>query len=434
MSRTESLDRVEALVSPYGVVSHVGRRRPARGLEGCTPWLAPVGSGLTEYDRRFANEHGHRRAGAGVDAHDPDRGRLIAIAEAAERYAASDFIGAPVRWARACELDGAVVGLASVPRCSARELAVDGCPLAPIDPEARIRWVHGTDLVTGALTWIPAVMACYRLQYPQAGERFWYRISTGYAVHTDPVEALVRGVCEVIERDVIAVAWLQRLPLPLVTARERSELIDDLLRWCERHFIQTYLFDATSDLGVPAVYCLQITEFDTRLRQSVSCATGRTMTAASEKALLEVLRYRVPRLDPPKPPEEFRDFSGIADGAAYMGRPEMASAFDFLVDDAHLRVAPPRSPLPEEPVEALAAITRTLADRGMRAVAVDRTCTELADVGLTAICVVVPELQPMSLHPLAQYRAHPRLYEAPPLMGLRSVGEEELNPWPVPFA
>jgi hypothetical protein len=116
MSLTGSLDRVEALVSPYGVVSHVGRRRPARGLEECSPWLAPVGSGLTEYDRHFASKHGHRRAGAGVDASDPGRGRLIAIAEAAERYAAGDFLGEPVRWARACELDGAVVGLASIPR------------------------------------------------------------------------------------------------------------------------------------------------------------------------------------------------------------------------------------------------------------------------------------------------------------------------------
>jgi ribosomal protein S12 methylthiotransferase accessory factor len=69
----------------------------------------------------------------------------------------------------------------------------------------------------------------------------------------------------------------------------------------------------------------------------------------------------------------------------------------------------------------------------MCAIAVDRTPRELADVGLTAVNVVIPDLQPMSLRPLAQYRAHPRLYEAPVLMGYSSRSEEELNPWPQPF-
>lgn len=434
MDSVDSLDRVEALVSPYGVVSRVWQRRPARGLEAFNPWLAPVGSGVNEYDRLYAGRHGNRRAGAGVDSGDPDRGRLIAIAEAAERYAATDFLGESVRWASESQLDGPAISLSSVPRCSAKELANGRCPLSPVDPDATIRWVQGTDLATGDLTWVPAVMACYRLQNPKAGEGFWYRISTGCAVHTDPVEALVRGLYEVAERDAIAVTWLQRLPLPLLHMRGCSELIDELLGWCQRHFVKTYLFDATTDLCVPTVLCLQIAEFDSHMRQAVSCATGRTLTAASEKALLDVLRYRIPRQEQLEPPEEPHDFSSVGDGSAYMGRPGMAPAFEFLRSGARLRVAPPRSPLPDDPVAALAAITGTLADRGMRAIAVNRTCAELSDVGLTAVCVIVPELQPMSLHPLGQYRAHPRLYELPRLMGYRSAGEEELNPWPLPFA
>jgi len=434
MSCTGSLDRIESLVSAYGVVSHVWRRRAPRGLDRIGSWGAQAGSGSSEYRGLSANSLPRRTTGAGVDTGDPDRGRIIAIAEAAERYAAGDFVGEPARWARSCELDGTVIDLASVPRCSDRELAVDGCPLSRVDPDAVIRWVRGTDLVTSEPTWVPAVMACYRLRKPRTEELFWYRISTGYAVHTDPVEALVRGLCEVIERDAIAVTWLQRLALPVVPAQSRSELVDDLLSWYERHFIETYLFDATSDMAVPTVYCLQVAEFDTRLRQVVSCATGRTIAMASEKALLDLTRYRLPGFGPAKAPEEFRDFSDIADGAAFMGRPEMAAAFGFLITGAGLRVAPPRPRLPADPVGALAAITRTLAGRGMQAVAVDRTSRELADAGLTAVCVVIPGLQPMSLSPFAQYRAHPRLYEAPLLMGFRSAAEEDLNPWPQPFA
>lgn len=70
----------------------------------------------------------------------------------------------------------------------------------------------------------------------------------------------------------------------------------------------------------------------------------------------------------------------------------------------------------------------------MPVLAVDRSHAELRSVGLTAVNVVIPDLQPMSLLPLAQFRAHPRLYRAPAAMGFPVHSEEELNPWPQPFA
>ena len=89
--------------------------------------------------------------------------------------------------------------------------------------------------------------------------------------------------------------------------------------------------------------------------------------------------------------------------------------------------------MPEAPAEALAWLVAALSGKGMLAVAVDRTPREIAAVGLTAVNVIIPDLQPMSLRPLAQYRAHPRLYQAPELMGYPAHAEEDLNPWPQPF-
>jgi ribosomal protein S12 methylthiotransferase accessory factor len=118
-----------------------------------------------------------------------------------------------------------------------------------------------------------------------------------------------------------------------------------------------------------------------------------------------------------------------------MGLPTRAHAFDFLLDDSTPRT--PRQPgdaLPANPAAALAAIANRLEEAGMRAVAVDRTTEELAGVGLTAVCVVVPDLQPFSPHPLAQFTAHPRLYEVPRRLGWRVRTEKELNQWPNPLA
>ncbi len=131
--------------------------------------------------------------------------------------------------------------------------------------------------------------------------------------------------------------------------------------------------------------------------------------------------------------EDFGKFTRVMDGARYMARPQMAEAFSFLVEGARERIGPERIPFPAEPAETLSALVATLFGKGMQAIAVDRTSRELAAVGLTAVNVIIPDLQPMALRPLAQYLAHPRLYEAPIAMGYPSHAEEDLNPWPQPF-
>jgi len=358
--------------------------------------------------------------------------RTVAVAEAAERYAGREH-DIPVMRCAAADLEGPVIDLARLPRCSDREYADPGCPLTPFDPAAPIGWVYGTDLHTFERTWVPAVMACYGARPRSAAERFWYQISTGYAVHTDPVEAVLRAIMELIERDAIAILWLQQLSLPrvhdsLLTASSRY-----LLDWSARHFVETLIFDATSDLGVPTAYCLQVSEHDPLAAQSVSCATGRTITEAAEKALVDTVTVRsICYTDEPLV-EDYRKFGSIFEGARFMARPERADAFSFLTD-APARWQDPPPPVPAGAVASLSWLLRALAQADMQVITVDRTTDELRRVGLTAVAAIIPDLQPMTLHPLARYLGHPRLFSAPAKLGYRSRPEEEINPWPQPFA
>jgi ribosomal protein S12 methylthiotransferase accessory factor len=118
-----------------------------------------------------------------------------------------------------------------------------------------------------------------------------------------------------------------------------------------------------------------------------------------------------------------------------MALPEHADKFTFLTGDlSDRRPSTVGVTLPAEPRKAVRELVDRLAVAGMQAVVVDRTCRELRAAGLTAVSVIVPELQPMSLDPLAQFRGHPRLAEAPVRMGFAALPEEEQNPWPQPFA
>ena len=59
-----------------------------------------------------------------------------------------------------------------------------------------------------------AARAYIDIPYLAIGERFALPISTGCAAHTDIAAALLSGLCEVIERDAIALLWLQRMAVP----------------------------------------------------------------------------------------------------------------------------------------------------------------------------------------------------------------------------
>jgi ribosomal protein S12 methylthiotransferase accessory factor len=128
------------------------------------------------------------------------------------------------------------------------------------------------------------------------------------------------------------------------------------------------------------------------------------------------------------------DESHISHGARYMAAPAKSVAFEFLTADARDRLSSVHEPMPRDSGEALGWLVSRLSSAGMQVIALDLTTEELRAAGLTAVNVIIPDLQPMSLMPKAQYRGHPRLYTSPTLRGFRSLAEEELNPWPIPFA
>jgi ribosomal protein S12 methylthiotransferase accessory factor len=434
------LDRLERLISPFGVIADVYPLGSPRGLGGMiTSASAFFGYPVARAEQRYATDIDHLRDirwrgdfAYGLGLRDFEDARLKALAEAAERYSAGDFDG-PVLWSSYRDLESAALDPQRIPRCSERELAAPGSPLNVLDPAATIRWVRGVDFTSQKQIWLPAVMACYRTRDPVPAERFWYRISTGYAAHSDPAEALVRGICEVIERDAIAVSWLQNIPLPVVGDKLLSDETQELISWGRRHYIEYLIFDATTDIGVPTALCLGIAKHAGNFSQTISCATGRTVTSAVDKVMLDAVTVRWGDSPTDDLPEDARDFRTMSQGVRYMAAPSRRAAFDFLINDAQKRPSEERLTLPTDSDEMLAWLVETLSSKGMSVIAVDRTTHELAAAGMTAVNVIIPELQPMSLYPAAQYRGHPRLYSAPALMGYPSHPEKELNPWPIPF-
>ncbi|MFI6477240.1 YcaO-like family protein [Nonomuraea sp. NPDC050663] len=429
-------DFAERLLGPFSVVARLGPGAKCRGFDRMALYSAGVEPAV----------------GIGRLLDDDALARRVAIAEAAERYAGLHPHLATIT---ATAAEAGAFDLSRVPLCSPEEYAHPDCPLEPPDPAVPIRWVAGTDLHSGSSTWIPAVMACYGLR-PGPGERFACQISTGHAVHTDREAALLAGLLEAVERDAIALAWQRRLPLPSLEASAYTPDVHYLLERSARRFLTTHLFDATTDLGVPTVCVLQAAPHDPAIVHLLGGSVGTTLGQAAEKALIEMITFR------------FSCYTGAREHAAgsalAMARPERGAAFSFLTEE--LAGRPPSGlsrPLTPDSrhdgqhdgqhdglhdglrdgrhdgqydgqYDGLRDVLGRLERAGMRAYAVDRTTSELRDAGLHAVAVIVPDLQPVSPWPHAQFRAHPRLWQAPPRMGFADRTSEEVNPWPQPFA
>jgi ribosomal protein S12 methylthiotransferase accessory factor len=372
--------------------------------------------------------------GAGADV-DPELAWLRAVMEGGERYAsmahgAGDFIQATAN-----ELGAAALDLDTVPRCSAREYADPQCPYVPPDKAAPIRWTRGYSLTARCERFVPAVMSHLYVQaMPQ--ERFWQQISTGCAAHVRLEAALISAICEVIERDAIAITWLAKLPLPKIRftqpippglAKDYQVLQDSLVR--------QEFFDATTDVGIPTVYAVQLLDNHPALSQYVSCAVGFDAAEVCAKTIREAAPSRAVLGAVRDVPADVNDFRSLYDGAHHLGKPQFRHAFEFLLDSPHSVALPDMAiDAPADEPGRLRYLLRRLSAMGMEVVAVDLTTDELRELGIWVVRVVIPGLMPMGSVQRGRFLGHPRLYDYPRDAGFGTLTEDDVNPYPQPFA
>jgi ribosomal protein S12 methylthiotransferase accessory factor len=372
--------------------------------------------------------------GAGADVN-AELAWIRAVVEGAERYCCivheeGDFVIATAR-----ELGADAMNLSSVPRLSEREYADPACPFVPPDPTIPMRWTRAYSMLDRREVFVPSVMTHLYLDV-RRGEAFWQPITTGVAAHTSLAKALVSAICELIERDAIALTWLCRLSLPMIQVDYPvPDVLATALERLQESKVQQYFFDATTDLAVPTVYALQLVEGHETLSQFVSCATDFDAAAACAKTIREAAASRPVFHGSYRPPEKVVDFSNLYDGAIEMGRPSAREAFRFLLDSPRRRALSAFGlNLPTDDKSRLRMLLGRLAELGMDAFVVDLTTDEVRDAGLWVTRVIVPQLVPMSSIHRARYLGHPRIYEYAKKAGYGPLTEQDINQAPQPFA
>jgi ribosomal protein S12 methylthiotransferase accessory factor len=427
---------LESFVSPY-----VGIVRGLVELARATDEARLVGFGALVADP--LDPVGQRPTGHSGGSHwFREAARAAALGESVERYSASYLPAERLVLATAAELDGDVVAPESFALFHPRQYAAKAFPFVPFMRDARVRWTRGFSLPDGRPVWLPAQLVYLPLPGANGDEALiGYATSSGVACASTPEEAILSGLCELIERDAFMLAWTNRLSLPLLdwSADDRLRTLD------EQYFAPSGLRYAAVDLGaffgVPAALGVVHGTPGELGALGVGAGCGPTIAVAWRKALAEAFDVRAHVRDalfedPSLLGRPAEDIGSFDDHIFFYGDEPRATVAAFLDASPERRSTLDVDPVPGANVlELIEAVVGRLAERGVAAYAADVTSPDVAESGLSVMRVVCPQLCALDVVDRARFLGGTRLYEAAFDAGLLPgpLGLADLNPDPHPF-
>lgn len=409
----------EAHLRRAGIVRHVA--------ESCVYWDAvPLYGCSVLYGGRYAGRRYVLPNVSGGRGTTPAAARRRALAEAAERFAAAVYDERAFVLGSYSKLAGEAVPPSAFALFSAAQHAEPEFPHAPFDEQTRIRWTWGRMLRSQRPVLVPAAFV-HRPYWPAGGETMPADLpSTGLACGRTVEEAALNGLYEVIERDAIAIAWLNRLAVPTVDAGVTST--------CGARTLSVH--DISTDLGVPVRLALLINAHETIA--AVGAAARLDPHAATAAAVAEALTLepvvRANRARCAAPPRHAGDVRTIEDHMLFYSDPVRIGDLQALRDVP----ATLPSPAPQIPAggDELASMIESFSRRALEPIVVDLTLPEIAAAGLHVVRVLVPGLIPLTFGTRLAAKGGARLYRVPVDLGYRGapLREDQLNPLPHPFA
>lgn len=363
-----------------------------------------------------------------------------AVAEALERYSAS-YVPPGLIVATARELGDAAVPPERFALFSERQHASPGFPYRRFTAETRVAWAPGWELPGGRPAWLPAELVFLGRARAEGGAPIGYSTSSGLACGDSAEEAIIRGLCELLERDAFMIVWANRLSLPLLEAAPGTPIG----RLDRELFATTGLRYSAVDLSgfhrLPTVLGVVRAPARTAGALGVGAAAAPTIDQAWAKALAEAFAARSAgaKLALLKPAGDFARAGGVAtfdDHLRHYADHGKVAATSFL--DANERRIPADSVAPLKggtPIEAIAALCARVEAAGSTAYAVDVTSPDVAELGPTVTKTIAPELCALDVAHAARFLGGRRLYEAAAASGLRRdvLLEVDVNPEPHPF-
>lgn len=368
-----------------------------------------------------------------------------AIGEAIERYCGAIFDYRDLVYSSYAELDRPATPPGAFALYRPEQFASEDFPWKPFDDDAIVAWTTGRSLVTGANVLVPAAMVFIPYHYLRSRREtpVVQPISTGIACGSSLADATLSGLCEAIERDAFTIMWQARLSRPHLDESTLPATVEDLLRRYSEVGLRVELMDITTDVDVPCVLSVALSDATTSPAVAVAAAVHPSMERACIQSLEELAHTR-------KFAKQLMDFTPELPVEVDAGHPEVQDQRHHLrfycPQDAKQHAefcwaAPERVPFRRDAGDGatsaearLEVVVDELVRAGLEPVACDLTTPDIRCLGLSVVRVVVPGLNPLFMGHRNRALGGTRLYTVPQKLGLRGLEDDEPdNPYPHPF-
>lgn len=314
---------------------------------------------------------------------------------------------------------------------------------ARFTPHTKIAWTRAESLTHRTERWVPAAlvyMASDAAFREHDGQILGPAISTGAACAASRAEALLKGICEVLERDAFIIMWRNRLSCPRVRIDAASSIHRLFQEKFARPGLEYNLIYTTLDLSIPSFFGFLR---DTRRNPPgivVGGAAHPDPSVAARKTLLELVQglkwmdYIGHRSFPVVP--GFRNIRSFEDRSSLYAFNDLSEAFNFLLESPNeISLSSIASLELGDVHDNLHQCYRLLNEQGLEALALDLTPVDVLECGLHVTKVVIPECQPLEADHLLQFLGGRRWREVPARLGLLSAPPTyaSVNLWPHPY-
>jgi ribosomal protein S12 methylthiotransferase accessory factor len=433
------LKAAESLVSPRcGVITDIEQvlKDPS---EPSKPYL--FGARLANH--RFVEDRGAEDGictGKGLTIAEA---QASALGEAVEHYAASSIPTEHLLYASREALDAPSLNPTDLVLYHPEQYAE--LPYAPYSDTTTLGWVEGHSLLTGSALLVPAVGVFLGYLPPAPEEWICPPTSTGLAAGPTLAEAMLSALYEVLERDAFIITWMNRLPAERVApATHPDPELVDLCHAYARRGVELRVYRLAVDHPCHVFLCLAVQDGGDGWPAAVAgLGADLDPARAASKAILEAGQVRSPLHVQVRDPAmraraerllaDPRLVATLHDHALLYTHPDARGAFAFLERSPEVVIdwSTPNLSVTDR-LQLLAEHFRT---RRGDVLYYDLTSSDLVELGLRTVRVIVPGFQPLHFGREPRLGGS-RLYELPRRLGISEVSArpELLNSDPHPLA
>ncbi len=268
-------------------------------------------------------------------------------------------------------------------------------PFSAFTRETAVKWVKAKDLTQNKSVYVPACLVYMPYENGDIEPAITPTISTGLSCESSFEKAVLKGICEVVERDAFAISWLKRVATAEMV--DIPEAIQEIFNYGP---IEYHVYDLSSECGIFVYMVVSRGNSDSGELITVGVGAGLDPVEVLRKAFLENAQGRlcliglIREREDWMPDEDFANILSFDDHAMVLScKPKLMDELNFLGAKGKLPFDAKAGDGFCDTQAALSWCLEKIKSLGMNVIVKDLTTEDIKPLGLNVVRVIIPGMQ-----------------------------------------